>query len=421
MITIDQKLITHMYKKTLAIGLFALLSLGASAQTSLRHGAWRAALLRNDGNKIIFNLDIQQQKGKTVFYIVNEPEKMLADEVTIVKDSVFINMPVFESAFRLKIISKDSLSGTWIRKTTSKDIVMPFTATTQEAYRFPAVHGDATESVAGKWKIDFTRSNNSEREAIGQFVQNGNQVTGSILTPSGDYRYLSGIVTGDSLQISTFDGIHAMVFTGKINKGNITNGNLYSGPVSKEVWTAKKDDQAALSTEQVTRLKDGEDGHLNFSFPDIDGKQVSIQDKRFKNKVVIIQLMGSWCPNCMDETAFLSEYYDKNNKKGVEVIGLAYEYTTDFKRSAASVRKFQKRFKVKYPLLITPATVSDSLHTEKTLPQLTAIKVFPTTLILDKSGKVTEITTDFYGPGTGDYYTRYKAAFEKKINALLEK
>lgn len=421
MITTDQKLITHMYKKTLAIGLFALLSVGASAQTSLQHGAWRAALLRNDGNKIIFNLDIQQQKGKTVFYIVNEPEKMLADDVTIVADSVFINMPVFESAFRLKIISKDSLSGTWIRKTTSKDIVMPFTATTKEAYRFPAVHGDATENVNGKWKIDFTRSNNSEREAIGQFVQKGNQVTGSILTPSGDYRYLSGIVTGDSLQISTFDGIHAMVFTGKINKGSITNGNLYSGPVSKEVWTAKKDEQAALSAEQVTRLKDGEDGSLNFSFPDIDGKQVSIKDKRFKNKVVIIQLMGSWCPNCMDETAFLSEYYDKNNKKGVEVIGLAYEYTTDFKRSAASVRKFQKRFNVNYPLLITPTTVSDSLHTEKTLPQLTAIKVFPTTLILDKNGKVTEITTDFYGPGTGDYYTRYKEAFEKKINELLEK
>lgn len=408
-----------MYKKTLGIGLFALLSFGATAQTALQHGAWRAALQRNDGNKIIFNLDIQQQKGKTVFYIVNDPEKMLADDVTIVKDSVFINMPVFESAFRLKIISKDSLSGTWIRKTTSKDIVMPFTATTKQAYRFPAVNGNAKESADGKWKIDFTKGTGSEREAIGQFTQKGNLVTGSILTPSGDYRYLSGIVTGDSLQLSTFDGIHAMVFTGKLNKGNITDGNLYSGPVSKEKWTAVKDDQAALSAGQVTKLKDGEDGTLNFSFPDLDGKPVSIKDKRFKNKVVIIQLMGSWCPNCMDETAFLSDYYDQNKKKGVEIIGLAYEYTTDVKRSAASLRKFQKRFNVKYPLLITPATVSDSLRTEKTLPQLTAVKVFPTTLILDKSGKVTEITTDFYGPGTGDYYTRYKAAFEQKIAKLL--
>ena len=349
-----------MYKKTLGIGLFALLSVGATAQTSLQQGAWRAALQRNDGNKIIFNLDIQQQKGKTVFYIVNDPEKMLADDVTIVKDSIFINMPVFESAFRLKIISKDSLSGTWIRKTTTKDIVLPFTATTKQAYRFPAVNGDATESADGKWKIDFIKGVGSEREAIGQFSQKGNQVTGSILTPSGDYRYLSGIVTGDSLQLSTFDGIHAMVFTGKINKGNITDGNLYSGPVSKEKWTAQKDDNAALSTQQVTKLKDGEDGSLNFSFPDLDGKQVSIKDKRFKNKVVIIQLMGSWCPNCMDETAFLSEYYNKNNKRGVEVLGLAYEYTTDVKRSTASLRKFQKRFDVKYPLLITPTTVSDS-------------------------------------------------------------
>ncbi len=89
-----------MYKKTLSIGLFALLSISAVAQTPLRQGAWRAAALRTDGNQIIFNLDIQQQKGKTVFYIVNDPEKMLVNDITIVKDSVFIDMPVFESAFK---------------------------------------------------------------------------------------------------------------------------------------------------------------------------------------------------------------------------------------------------------------------------------------------------------------------------------
>jgi len=407
-----------MYKKTLILGLSTLLTAGAFAQAPLQQGAWRAALSRTDGNKIIFNLDVQQQKGKTVFYIVNDPEKMLVNDVTIVKDSVFIDMPVFESAFRLKIVSKDSLSGSWIRKGSGKDMIMPFTATTRQAYRFPAVKGNATESAAGKWKIDFAK-NDSHGEAIGQFYQQGNKVTGSILTPSGDYRYLSGIVTGDSLQVSTFDGIHALVFTGKISQGKISEGKVYSGPVSTQKWTAVKDDKATLPAEQFTKLKDGEDGRLNFSFPDLDGKKVSILDPRFKNKVVIIQLMGSWCPNCMDETAFLSEFYAKNKQRGVEVIGLAYEYTTDIKRSTYSLRKFQKRFDVKYPLLITPTTVSDSLHTEKTLPQLTAIKVFPTTLILDKTGKVTEITSDFFGPGTGDYYTRYKAEFEKKINALL--
>lgn len=410
-----------MYKKIWVFGLSILLSVAAFAQSPLQKGNWRAAVIRPDGNNIIFNIDVQQLKGKTVFYIVNGSERMLVNEVTLLKDSVLIDMPVFESSFKLKIVSKDSLEGSWIRKGSEKDSALPFTASAKQQYRFAAVNGNATQQAEGKWKIDFVRANDSHRPAIGQFSQKGNVVSGSILTPSGDYRYLAGIVTGDVLFLSTFDGVHAMVFTAKIDKDKITEGKLYSGAAPVENWTAVKDAQASLPDEKLTRLKDGEDGKLNFSFKDIDGKQVSIHDARFKNKVVIIQLMGSWCPNCMDETAFLSTYYDKNKHRGVEVIGLAYEYSTDFKRSAGSLRKFQKRFNVNYPLLITPATVSDPQRTEKTLPQLTAIKVFPTTIILGKDGKVADITTDFYGPGTGDYYTHYKEAFEKTISGLLKK
>lgn len=122
----------------------------------------------------------------------------------------------------------------------------------------------------------------------------------------------------------------------------------------------------------------------------------------------------------MDETAFLSEFYNKNKDRGVEVIGLAYEYTTDPVRSKYSLSKFQKRFNLKYPLLIAPVALSDPQKTAKTLPQLTEISVFPSTIILDKNGKVSSITSDFSGPGTGEYYTKYKADFEAKINKLLE-
>jgi peroxiredoxin len=168
-------------------------------------------------------------------------------------------------------------------------------------------------------------------------------------------------------------------------------------------------------------VKNGEDGYLNFSFPDVDGNPVSLSDARFKNKVVVISLMGSWCPNCMDETAFLSNYYNKNKERGVEIIGLAYEYTTDFERSQKSVRKFQKRFDIQYPLLITGVSVTDTLRTEKTLPQLTSIKAFPSSIILDKTGKVHKIDTDFQGPSTGEYYTAYIKEFEKTIDELLKK
>jgi len=408
-----------MYKN---IGLFvatALFSLTANAQSSLKTGSWNANLHREDGKKIVFNLAIEKEKGKTKLYVVNEPEKMLVDDVRQVKDSLFINMPLFESSFKLKIISKDSLSGTWVKKGSVKTNEMPFTASSRVPYRFAAAKGDAETQVQGKWKVDFQREGTTS-PAIGNFKQEGNKVSGSILTPSGDYRFLSGIVTGDQLWISTFDGVYAMVFNATVTKDSLTNGKLYSGNAPVQNWSAKKDDNATLQVNTNLRLKDGEDGTLNFSFKDLDGKQVSILDEKYKNKVVIIQILGSWCPNCIDETAYLTEFYDKNKDRGVEVIGLAYEYTTDAERTNYSLGKLVKRFNVKYPILVAPVALSDPKKTEKTLPQLTEISVFPSTIILDKSGKVSSITSDFYGPGTGEYYTKYTNEFEQKITKLLE-
>lgn len=398
----------------------SLFTFAAQAQSSLQTGTWNAALQRTDGNKIIFNLAVEQVKGKTAIYVVNEPEKVLINDVRQVKDSLFINMPLYESSFKLKVVSKDSLSGTWIKKGSVKENIMPFTASARKPYRFEAVKGDAAAQVKGKWTVAFQKENGESSPAIGEFSQTGNKVSGSILTNSGDYRYLSGIVTGDQLWISTFDGVFAMVFHATVTKDSLVNGLLYSGNNPVQKWTAKRDEQAQLTANTTTRVKDGEDGTLNFSFKDISGKQVSIQDKRFKDKVVIIQILGSWCPNCIDETEFLTDYYNKNKDRGVEVIGLAYEYTTDPVRTKYSLGKLIKRFDVKYPILITPVALSDPERTEKTLPQLTPITVFPTTIILDKSGKVSSITSDFYGPGTGEYYTKYKTDFEAKINKLLE-
>ena len=417
---LHEKTTINMYKKLGLLSIFGLLSIGVHAQSSLKPGTWNASLHRSDGNKIIFNIAVEKLNGKIVLYVVNEPERMLVDDVKQVKDSLFVNMPLFESSFKLKIIAKDSLSGTWTKKGSKQDIVMPFTASARVPYRFAAVNGDATAQVQGKWAVNFLKKDGKSSGAIGDFSQDGNKVSGSILTPTGDYRYLSGIVTGDELFISTFDGVHAMVFTAKVNKDSLTNGVVYSSNAPTQTWAAKKNEDVKLTYSNELRLKDGEDGTLNFSFKDINGKQVSIQDERYKNKVVIIQIMGSWCPNCMDETAFLSEFYDKNKDRGVEVIGLAYEYTTDPVRSKYSLSKFQKRFNVKYPLLIAPVALSDPQKTAKTLPQLTEISVFPSTIILDKNGKVSSITSDFSGPGTGEYYTKYKTHFEAKINKLLE-
>lgn len=407
-----------MIKKYGFLAICLMFSLYTSAQTGLKPGKWQARLEREDGQKIPFELDIKVQNGKTVAYVLNGTERMKTADIVAYKDSLLIKMPVFESYFRVKLIGKDRLNGVWVKGGAAKDLVMPFVAYAGGS-RFENSAVGKVQQVPGKWKIEFTRVDQTTRPAIGNFVQNGRKVSGSVLTPSGDYRYLDGIVTGDSLYLSTFDGIHALLFAAKVNNDGI-KGNFYSSASPTEPWTAVRDDNFTLAP-AVTTVREGGDGTLNFSFKDLKGNVVSLKDDRFKGKVVIVQIMGSWCPNCMDEMAFLSDYYRKNKDRGVEIVALAYELSTDEERSRKSLEKFKEQFNVQYPILITGVTAGDPERTEKTLPQLTAIKVFPTSIILDKKGVVSDISTSFYGPGTGAYYVKFKADFEKTMNELLGK
>lgn len=405
-----------MTKKYALLGLCLAFSLYVSAQLVPKQGKWHAALQRTDGHNIPFELDIQPQNGKIICYILNGTERIKTADIVLSKDSAIIRMPVFESYFKVKFINKDSLNGIWVRGGTTQDLVIPFVASAGGG-RFPAARSGKSANLQGKWNIEFTRANKTKRAAIGEIKQKGNSLSGSVLTPAGDYRYLDGVVSGDSLFLSTFDGVHALLFAAKVD-ANHMEGSLFSSNAAPETFTAVKDANVTL-TPAVTAVKEGSDGKPDFSFKDLDGNLVSLQSERFKGKVVVLQLMGSWCPNCMDEMAFLSEYYDRNKNRGVEIIALAYELSTDEVRSRNSLRKFQTQFKVQYPILNTGVTVGDPQKTEKTLPQLTDIKVFPTTIILDKKGIVSEISTAFYGPGTGDYYLAYKKKFEKTIDALL--
>jgi len=393
-----------------------------SIVTKAQQGWWQAQLNREDGNNIVFTFEWNTEKGKPVWYIHNASEKIKVSNITKKSDSVIVQMPVFESEFRLTY-KNNKLQGVWRKGSSSGFQTIPFTAVPGKE-RFASA-GSPAKNISGKWTALFTDHKTIDNKiadtTVAEFNQQGNHITGTFLTPSSDYRYLEGVVRNDSLYLSTFDGAHAYLFTAKIdNDKNISGGMYYAGATSKQSWTAVKNEKAAVPYDETAMyLKKPDEDHLNFKFNDLDGNTVSINDDRFKNKVVIVQLMGSWCPNCMDETAFLSQYYNKNKQRGIEIISLAYEYSTDMERSKKSLRKFQQAFNVQYPMLITGVAVTDSMRTEKTLPQLTSIKAFPSSIIIDKKGKVRKLDTTFNGPGTGEHYEEYKKEFEATINELL--
>ena len=383
----------------------------------LKAGIWRATIQRPDRQQIVFNFETKDTAGKTILYVINGSERLLVDSIVLKNDSVFIVLPFFENGFKAKLIDDNTLQGSWIKNFGTTIQSLPFTAKLNSK-RFDAT-AEPAANITGRWSTDFINKENKVSKLVGEFNQQGAHLTGTFLDPTGDYRFLEGIVNGDSLKLSGFDGGHAFLFTAKINNSNkITGGKFYSGASSVQDWSAVKDDKAAIPDGYNATTLNAAAGKLNFSFPDVQtGKNISITDEMYAGKVVVLQILGSWCPNCMDETSFLSGYYKKNQARGVEIIGLAYERTTDFKSSQKSLQSFQKRFNVQYPVLVSGVAVSDTLRAEKTLPQLGKIAGFPTTIFINKKGEISKVHTGYNGPATGVHYEEYK----KEFNALIEK
>ncbi|QQL49718.1 peroxiredoxin family protein [Mucilaginibacter ginkgonis] len=403
-------------KKSLYLLLAATLIFSACTKPHhLKKGIWRGVLTTKNGDGIPFNFEIKDTGGHKQMVIFNGTERFKVDSIKQDGDSVFIKMPLFDSEFKLQF-ADHGLQGKWIKHLGQKDVAMDFNAKPGLDYRF-FKHAKEPRIVTGRWSAIF--EGDKPDTTVAEFKQSGDNVTGTFLTTTGDYRYLEGTVHGGKLLLSCFDGGHAFLFKADLKgRDTLVNGQFFAGYTSKTAWNAVRNEKAKLpDAYSLTALTPGYK-KLDFSFPDVNGKKVSLSDPQFKDKVVIVEIMGSWCPNCMDQTAYLVDYYKKYHSRGVEVLGLAYERTKDFNKSKASLEREIQHFNIPYPLLITGYT-NDKKETAASLPAISNFIGFPTTLIIDKSGNVRKIYAGFSGPGTGNYYTEFIAGFEKLTDDLL--
>lgn len=378
----------------------------------LRTGNWQG-LITLQGQELAFNFDIVRDGAGYKVHLINAGEKILLDEVTLFGDSVDIVLHVFDASLRAKI-EGDQLTGTFV-KNYNRAGSLPFRANYGIDYRYAPASTDTDVDFSGKYQVEF-KTEKETYASVGVFEQKGNHLTGTFLAPNGDYRFLEGNVVNGELWLSTFDGNHAFLFKA-VKSGDSVRGDYYSGKSAHETWAGVRNDQAKMpDPEALTYLKPGFE-KLEFTFPDLEGNPVSSSDERFKNKVVILQIFGTWCPNCMDETKFLSQWLRDNKDRDVVIVGLAYERKPEFDYAVDRVRKMKNKWDVGYDFLI--AGVNDKEKASLTLPALSKVLAFPTTIYVGRDGKVKHIRTGFEGPGTGIYHDLFKQRFNEIVNELL--
>jgi peroxiredoxin len=197
------------------------------------------------------------------------------------------------------------------------------------------------------------------------------------------------------------------------------NGMFYSGNHWKEPFTAKRNENYELpSANELTFLNEGYDT-LAFTFPDSDGNQVSLSDDRFKNKIVVVQIMGTWCPNCLDESRYYSEYYNNNKEKDIEFVALAFEYAKTEEKAFSSIERLKDNVGIEYPILLAQYGTSSKFKAQEKLPMLNHVLSYPTSIFIDKKGKVRKIHTGFNGPATGEKFTEFKTEFTGFVEDLM--
>ncbi|AQG81261.1 peroxiredoxin family protein [Spirosoma montaniterrae] len=394
----------------------------SSKPADVQPGQYRA-VLQTRGGALPFGLDIQPiptKPGQYRVFALNGNERLPMDTASVQGDSLRIPMALFESELIAKV-NGDQLQGVWRRQRTKTQVqTLPFSAQRGLTQRFVADQPTASINLSGNWATDFGSKTGKVDtvNAVGVFTQKGNRVSGTFLTPTGDYRYLDGNVVGDSLFLSCFDGSHLFLFKARHNPvAKTLTGGFWSGVSGYEPWVARFEPKAELpDPARLTFLKPGSKT-LTISFPEPNGNTVSLTDARFKNKVTIVQILGSWCPNCMDETNFLSPWYKRNRSRGVEILGLAFERSANMADSGPKIERMKQRFSIDYPVVL--AGTNDKVQASRALPDLNAVVAFPTTIFIDKKGQVRHIHTGFSGPGTGVYYDRYVEEFNRLVDKLL--
>ena len=368
----------------------------------------------------IFNV-VYHGKDSFNIEIINGEEKIMVSDIvyaldrSTAKDTLTINFPAYDTYIKA-IYEENFIEGAWYVNY-KENYSIPFIAYQGKNQRFKVDPKEPTTDLNGEWEVsfDYDKGENAY-PAVGVFKQDGDKLTGTFKTETGDYRFLEGTVSDKKFYLSVFDGSHAFLFEGKETAKDELTGIFYSGKHYQSNWIAKRSTSSALElTSPYNLSKSTTDEAISFSFPNSKGQTISLDDQQYQGKAKLINVMGTWCPNCRDEANFLKENYGKIQEKGIEVISLAFERYRDDKKSLAAVKRYEETMQIPWQMLY--AGYFNKSEASETLPFVDKVISYPTLFFVNKDNEIIKIHTGFNGPATAEYED-FKSEFFEIINTI---
>jgi thiol-disulfide isomerase/thioredoxin len=391
----------------LAVALVTLAAPPTPAQTAATlTGEWRA-VLDLAGGELRFRLAFDQERRALCNGGMCQP----FSTVTSVggTDSVVLEMADYAAAIRARL-KGDSLTGFYRNVGNRGPRTIPFRAARGTWPVEPPSPG-----LVGSWDATFHPTERPSPRVI-ELQATNRGLEGTIVSNSGDYGLFWGGATADSFAMAHFDGSFVYRLTGRLD-GDTLRGVFHAGLRTQTPFVAIRSTGRPHLTPPTEVVRADTSGPFTFAFPSVDGGMVTNDDPRFRDKVVIVEILGTWCPTCHDSAPLMADLYRRFRDRGLEIVALAYEVTGDTAADGAIVRRYRDKFGLTFPLLL--AGVNDSDSPGETQPQLAGPIAFPTTIFLDRSGRVRKVHAGFYGPATGAAHGALVREFERTVEALL--
>lgn len=378
-----------------------------------------AEIQLNDRLQIQVTASLVEKNSKSPITIYNGKEVYQLSVNKRIGDTIVYQFPAQDAEWRIAFNDDFSEArGWWVNYNKKVPVRYPVHLYMTLSEMIPKPDSIFPE-LFGKWKVLFEPGTPNEEVLVGVFQQEMNgRIFGSFLSETGDYRYLHGYAANGKLHLQTYTGYWAFVVESDLNGSNEMTGVFYSGGKSSSPFKAIKDETVQLRDEaELTYLIKRDERVVLNNLIKLNGRKTNL-DLSKNGQLTLIQIMGTWCPNCIDEANLLKELHAAYGKQGLEIIALGFEVGTDTKKQRSRLKRFVKDLQVNYPVYL--AGTSSKEAAAAYFPMLNGIMSFPTSILVDEQGKIIAIHTGFSGPATGAAYTELVNKYKQEIENALE-
>lgn len=388
-----------------------LLAIAPAAMAQSLVGLWDASITFN-GQAIPFRLQIAGGGSNVQGWLFNGEDKVVASGGSFQNGSLVLNFDSYAAKLEAKL-QDGALVGQYGPMLKKNYPVMAHRHTAEASSNANA------PSINGLWEVGVKSSKGEQAWRLIVQQKSASNVSAAILRVDGDTGALTGTYKDGHFVLSHFSGGRPalMILTPAADGTLAIDMTDLHG---KSQMTATRPDVARANglppptdPDHHTSVKDSSEP-FRFSFPNLNGQIVSNTDARFQGKVVLVNITGSWCPNCHDEAPFLAEMYRKYRSQGLEVVALSFEEEDQLK-NPERLRAFIKEYGIDYTVLV--GGVPDERDAKLTQP--VNLNSWPTTFFLGRDGRVRFVHAGFPGPASGELYREATQEFRSQVEGLL--